>query len=233
MNKMNFKLDNYDIDFYINNLNSLGELPLIILNSYKNEKINEVINFIKEKYSFIFLDIKVNEWSEKLTPYKVPDKGLYLRNLDGKGTDHLKFIDETLIPFINNYLSKTEISISKYILIGYSLAGLFAVFAGLKSKYINIIASISGSLWYPNLIKYINDIPINNNINFIYLSLGNKEKNTRNEYMKEVENNSLMLYDYFKNKYKNAYFEFNNGNHFFHSNERVIKALTYLFNNVI
>ena len=233
MNKTTFKLNNYDIDLYVNNLDSLKELPLFILNSYKNEKIDEVIDSIKGKYNFIFLDIKVNDWSETLTPYKVPDNGIYLRNLDGKGENHLRFIDDTLIPYIKDYLSKYNINISKYILLGYSLAGLFAVFAGLKSKYINIITSISGSLWYPNLINYINDISFNNNIEFIYLSLGDNEKKTKNEYMKYVEVNTLKLFEAFKSIYKNVYFEFNKGNHFARSNERVIKALYYLFNNVI
>lgn len=133
MNKTTFKLNNYDIDLYVNNLDSLKELPLFILNSYKNEKIDEVIDSIKGKYNFIFLDIKVNDWSETLTPYKVSDNGIYLRNLDGKGENHLRFIDDTLIPYIKDYLSKYNINISKYILLGYSLAGLFAVFAGLST----------------------------------------------------------------------------------------------------
>ena len=51
--------------------------------------------------------------------------------------------------------------------------------------------------------------------------------------MKYVEVNTLKLFEAFKSIYKNVYFEFNKGNHFDRSNERVIKALYYLFNNVI
>ena len=41
MNKTTFKLNDYDIDLYVNNLDSLKELPLFILNSYK--KLNETL----------------------------------------------------------------------------------------------------------------------------------------------------------------------------------------------
>lgn len=112
-------------------------------------------------------------------------------------------------------------------LAGYSLGGLFAIYGGLNSKHINRIVSVSGSLWYPNFRNYIVSLKLNNSITSIYISLGDKEKKTRNSLMKEVESETLRIYEYLKSIYQNVYFEFNNGNHFFQKNERLAKGIAH------
>ncbi len=221
-------LNDYMIDIYINNLESKTSLPLVILNSYKNEKINEVIDLIREGSSFILIDIKLEDWSKVLSPYKTQMNDNFFKNLNGEGKSHLDFIDNTLIPYLITHLkSNFKLDVSNSLLAGYSLGGLFAIYGGLNSKYISKIVSVSGSLWYPHFLDYVTSLNINRNIKSIYISLGNKEKKTRNRYMKKIEKATLNIYSYLKTKYSNVFFEFNEGNHFFHSNKRLAKGIVY------
>ena len=70
-------------------------------------------------------------------------------------------------------------------LMGYSLAGLFALWAAYESDVFSGIVCCSGSLWFPDWDHYVRDHVIQSKCS-VYLSLGGKEEKTKNKVMAAV-----------------------------------------------
>ena len=70
---------------------------------------------------------------------------------------------------------------------GYSLAGLFAVYALYHSPLFQDAASVSGSLWYDGWEDYALSHPLMAEQPRIYLSLGSQDHRTRNRRMAAVK----------------------------------------------
>ena len=69
---------------------------------------------------------------------------------------------------------------------GYSLAGLFALWASCQTNAFSACMAASPSVWFPGWIDYQAEHPQQTDI--IYLSLGDKEERARNPLMSQVGN---------------------------------------------
>ena len=108
---------------------------------------------------------------------------------------------------------------------GYSLAGLFAVYAMYKTEVFDRVASMSGSLWFHDFMEYCKSNDYMKLPYKIYFSLGDKEANTRNPILKTVDDNTRELSEYFKNLGSEVIFELNKGNHFIDTILRSAKGI--------
>ncbi|MFQ9395228.1 MAG: hypothetical protein ACLR2E_15725 [Lachnospiraceae bacterium] len=81
------------------------------------------------------------------------------------------------------------------ILGGYSLAGLFSLWAACQTDVFSGIAAVSPSVWFPGWMEYALSQPIQTGR--IYLSLGDKEERTKNQTMKTVGDNIRKLYQHY------------------------------------
>ena len=98
---------------------------------------------------------------------------------------------------------------------GYSLAGLFSLYA-MHELDLEGAVCVSGSLWQEGWLDYLKEHPINH-----------KEHKTRNVLMKNVLKNTLETYEIYQ-KENQCIFEKNVGNHFFQSEERMMKGWDYI-----
>ena len=142
------------------------KLPVIICNSnYENkEKLLSECN--KMQYSnFVFVSISNINWNDDLSPWYM--KKTYSKDSDylGKADDFLYLITNKIIPQIEKtLLEKYKITPEYYSIIGYSLAGLFALYCGFKTDKFKKIASVSGSMWFENFEKFVQENDIKNRI---------------------------------------------------------------------
>ena len=174
---MNFEIDKKQIEIFYNETEN-KKIPVIILNTFSGEgnKVWEECKKLNAK-DFILVAISKMSWSNDMTPWECPP--LYKGDSYCKGyaDEYLKLIEDEIIPkvegFITNELQK---EIEYWVLAGYSLGGLFALYSGYKTDIFKRIVSASGSMWYPNFEKYVKENEISKNIDKIYFSLGNKEK---------------------------------------------------------
>ena len=228
-------IENKEITIYFENKlleNKLLEkkLPVIICNSnYENkEKLLSECN--KMQYSnFVFVSISNINWNDDLSPWYM--KKTYSKDSDylGKADDFLYLITNKIMPQIEKtLLEKYKITPEYYSIIGYSLAGLFALYCGFKTDKFKKIASVSGSMWFENFEKFVQENDINSNVKKIYFSLGNKEKQTNNPILKNVEEKTIVIEKIIESKGVETTFEMNNGNHFEQPEERLAKAIKWL-----
>ena len=107
--------------------------------------------------------------------------------------------------------------------VGYSLGGLTALYAAAQGSYAGA-GSCSGSLWYPGFAEWFGehlpDCPV-------YLSLGGKEKNTRDPLMARVEDCTRAVYDQLRRQNKTA-FVHEPGGHFRDTAQRLCNAIVWL-----
>ncbi|MBR5341932.1 MAG: hypothetical protein IK151_08430 [Erysipelotrichaceae bacterium] len=223
-----FGCENKKIEIEINDPHDHRSLPVILINcDYEESKL------ISERLSelncpdHILVIISGMNWNDDLTPWRADPIFKKSDPFSGKADEYLKFITDRLLPEINSYLNSIGKEIEYYALGGYSLAGLFALYAAYKCDTFRRIASSSGSLWYPGIKDFVLNNEISSNVDKICFSLGDKESQTRNEMMSKVENNTIEICNHLKNKIKAAYFV-NEGNHFKDPDLRTAKDIKYI-----
>ena len=95
---------------------------------------------------------------------------------------------------------------------GYSLGGLFALWALCESGAFGKAASLSGSTWYPGFLSYFEaHLPDENKK--IYLSLGDREPFGGPPALREVGVCTEKLYKILTARQRDAVFEWNRGGH--------------------
>lgn len=126
----------------------------------------------------------IDDWDDQLTPW--PAKGLYRGDADFKGnaSDTLKTLTESVIPRIER---QEGIECNTRAIAGYSLAGLFAVYAFANSSEFQNIASMSGSFWYEGWLEYLHGLHPSKIGSYAYLSLGSKEKHAKQKILHSVQ----------------------------------------------
>lgn len=131
---------------------------------------------------------EAKDWNRDLSPWAAP--GIYGReDFGGRAEETLRFVKEDLIPETAGYLPEAN----RYIIGGYSLAGLFALWAAYQTDLFEAAAGVSPSVWYPEWDTFISDRSVL--ASYVYLSLGKKEEKAGNRMMREVGNRIRMQYD--------------------------------------
>ncbi|MDR3766390.1 MAG: alpha/beta hydrolase-fold protein [Butyricicoccus sp.] len=113
---------------------------------------------------------------------------------------------------------------------GYSLAGLFAVYALYQTDVFSRAASMSGSFWFPGFQAYIHSHAVKRRPDCLYFSLGNKEHKTRNPVLRTVRQNTEELYAFYRDKGLDTVFQIEEGNHYTHAVERTAAGIAWLLN---
>ena len=113
-------------------------------------------------------------------------------------------------------------------LAGYSLAGLFALYAAYRTKAFAKFASVSGSLWFPGLKEYIFSNEMKVIPEAFYFSLGDKECRTRNPAMKTVQERTEEIEAYYRGKGIQTIYELNPGTHFQDVVQRIAAGIVWM-----
>ena len=112
------------------------------------------------------------------------------QGFSGNAADTLSFLTEQVIPTLKQQFRLPEDV--KIILGGYSLAGLFALWASTQTDLFYGIAAASPSVWFPGWMEFEQRHPIQ--AQRVYLSLGDKEEHTKNAVMAAVGDNIRTLH---------------------------------------
>lgn len=185
--------------------------------------LNESYDDLLNEHPFLLCNIIVNDWFSLLSPY--PHEKVFHGGVDfkGEGNSFLRTLTQEIIPEIESHMKRKP---EKRILLGYSMAGLFGIYASTKTNIFSSVGSISGSLWYPDFIDYLKTHP--SKADTIYLSLGDKESETKNRFLSRGLACQFEALDIFNRQNKNVLFELNHGGHFIDEEYRIKKGLDWL-----
>ena len=177
--------------------------------------------------NFSLVAFKIEDWNSELTPWEMPllrGKG----NFGDGATRTLEFIKNDLIPAVSEYINIENKEI-KYILGGYSLAGLFSLWSGYQTDIFEGIAAVSPSVWYKKWIEYVEaEKPLSEKI---YLSLGDTEEKTKHQILSKIGNNIRKQHEILENSGNvKTVLEWNEGNHFKNPDIRTAKGFLWVMN---
>ena len=116
-----------------------------------------------------------------------------------------------------------------YFIGGYSLAGLFALWAAYQTDTFAGVAAASPSIWFPRFTDYMRKYPIR--LRRVYLSLGDREERTRNPVLATVGTRITEARDLLRAQGVDCVFEWNPGNHFQDPDKRTAKAFARLLSD--
>ena len=128
---------------------------------------HEVTAIAQSGRNFLFAAIPVKSWNDELSPWEAPAVW-GKESFSGKAADTLRFLTEQVIPTLKQQFALPENV--RIILGGYSLAGLFALWASTQTALFSGVAAASPSVWFPGWMEFEQQHPIQ--AQRIYLSLG-------------------------------------------------------------
>lgn len=186
--------------------------PLIILNNYTGDGKSVMEAAEKpERKDFNLLCVGNLNWDHDMTPWYCPPILPKDTPYTGGADEYLKLLLDDILPECLKRVDGTPSHIS---VAGYSLAGLFALYALYHTDVFERAASMSGSLWFPGFKEYVFSHEMQRKPEKLYLSLGNKEARTRNPYLKVIQENTERIAGHFREAGIDVTFEMNPGNHF-------------------
>ena len=173
-------------------------------------------------HPFLFAAVPVESWNDALSPWEAPAVW-GKQGFGGKAGNTLRFLTEQVIPSLKQQLNLPENV--KIILGGYSLAGLFALWASTQTKLFYGVAAASPSVWFPGWMEFEQRHPMQ--AQHIYLSLGDKEEHTKNAVMAAVGDNIRTLHSRLIERGADCALEWNSGGHFKNADLRTAKAFRW------
>ena len=157
---------------------------------------------------------RVGDWNRDLSPWEAPPV-FGQEGFGGRARDTLEEI-----------LSYCTDGTKTYIIGGYSLAGLFALWAACETDVFSGVAAASPSVWFPGFPVYLKEHEIRSG--HVYLSLGDREERTRNPVMRTVGDEIRAAYALLRERGTDCVLEWNEGNHFRDADARTAKAFAWV-----
>ena len=200
--------------------------PTIYLNTFSGEgqKIYEAARAANYP-QFALVAISDLDWNHDMAPWDRPAAFKNGEPFIGGADDYLRLLVEEIMPRAEKELSGPPAWRG---IAGYSLAGLFALYAIYRTDVFSRVGCMSGSLWFPGFKEYVFSHEPKRRPDCIYFSLGDKESKTRNPILRNVRQNTEEIQAFYRDKGIDPVFQLNPGNHYDHAAERTAAGIAWL-----
>ena len=172
-------------------------------------------------HPFLLVAVPVENWNDDLSPWSAPP-AWGRQGFGGGAEDKLAWLEQA-VPCIRRQYSVKENG--KGVLGGYSLAGLFALWAATRIDTLYGVAAASPSVWFPGWAEYETAHSIQ--AQRVYLSLGDREEHTKNQTMAAVGDNIRALHSAMTRRGADCTLEWNAGGHFKDADLRTARAFAW------
>lgn len=171
---------------------------------------------------FLLIGFPVDDWNRELSPWPAPPV-FGNESFSGCAGETA----ERIAAFLKADREGSAGSFApEYLIAGYSLAGLFALYAVSVSGAFSGAAAVSPSVWFPGWLDWSSEHPPR--CDSVYLSLGDREEKAKNPVLRTVGDairKEKCLLDGFG---IDSVLEWNPGNHFTEGTLRLAKGLAWL-----
>lgn len=174
---------------------------------------------------FTLIAVSGLDWNHDMAPWDSPAAFKNGESFAGGADDYLRLLVEEIIPRAEKELPGPPAWRG---IAGYSLAGLFAMYAIYQTDVFSRVGCMSGSLWFPDFKEYVLSHEPKRWPDCIYFSLGDKEAKTRNPVLKTVQEKTEEIQTFYQNKGIDTVFRLNPGNHFVQGIERTVAGIHWL-----
>lgn len=185
--------------------------------------MDEMLSSLSEELPNTLLFFAEADGNRDFTPWEAPsvwDEGVF----PGEGHVFLRFLLNDALPYL--FEKYGEIPVENRLIIGYSLGGLFSLWASAESCAFGKTASLSGSTWYPGFMTYFKTHFPDEEKHF-YFSLGDREPFGGPPALRAVGACTEELVSVLQEKQRDVVFEWNRGGHHKGIENRWRKALRW------
>lgn len=163
------------------------------------------------------------DWNRDLSPWQAPGSFPGGGDFSGGASAYLRQLTEEVLPNAEG----NEVPRRRY-LVGYSLAGLFSLWALYQTGLFSGAASVSGSLWFDGFMDYVRTHSFVHIPEGIVLSVGGKEKNTKNSRIQTVEVCTRQIGELYRGSGIDTHFTLHPGGHFANVEYRIAHGICTL-----
>ena len=171
---------------------------------------------------------EVEDWNRDLSPWEFTLNKK--TSFSGGGQKTLDWLVNECIP-----QSRSKFGLrGKRIICGYSLAGLFSLWAFYESQAFAGVISCSGSLWFGNWLSCAENHSAPENSS-VYLSLGDREEHARDRIMATVGDCTRRQFELVRKdeNVSRKILEWNEGGHFSEPEKRLAKGIFWTIANPV
>ena len=200
--------------------------PMIYLNTCSDEG-RQVFGAVSSAGGppFTLAAISDLDWNRDMSPWNSPAAFKGGEAFAGGADDYLRLLVDKIMPRAEKELAGPPAWRG---IAGYSLAGLFALYAVYRTDVFSRVGCMSGSLWFPGFKEYVFSHKPKRWPDRIYFSLGDKESRTRNPILQTVREDTEKIQAFYRDKGIDTVFQLNPGNHFVHGVERTAAGIQWL-----
>jgi predicted alpha/beta superfamily hydrolase len=188
------------------------------------EKSDELWPMIRGRNAAL-IAVPVADWNRELSPWPAPKCFRGGDPFEGKADDFLAALRGQIMPAAE---AAAGLRPKKRYLAGYSLAGLFALYALLQTADFDGAASVSGSLWFDGWMEFARAHPLPVAGARVYFSLGDREEHTANPRLAGVGDGMRETAKLFRAQGADVCVEMNPGSHFVEIPARIGRGLAWL-----
>ena len=208
------------------NYTILGDLKastflMYLVDESNPEDYEQIYQKISNEFQLCMIAVSIHDWQGELSPWAAP--AIFGKH-DFAGNASLLLSE--LESFWMWFEKDNQIETNQLYLCGYSLAGLFSLWASSQTNLFKKIAAVSPSVWYLNFVEYMQQNPIQTRE--VYMSLGDKEANAKNKVMATVKDCFEAMIQILQKQDVVLTYEYNPGNHFQDVELRMTKGIQQL-----
>lgn len=198
--------------------------PIIYLNTYQKDggKVRQALSHAPDHTLVVIGGLA---WDHDMAPWDIPPISKNDTPCTGGADDYLELLTHEIMPRAEELVEGTVLWRG---LAGYSLAGLFALYTMYRTDLFSRIASMSGSLWFPDFQEYAVSHEMKRIPDRLYLSLGDRECRTRNPYLKTVQEHTEAIHAFYRQKGIETVYKLNPGNHFQNGTQRTAAGIEWI-----
>lgn len=210
------------------------DLPLVALNCFEGDGSRDLRALMAlqeesdpgdQELHFHLLALHIPDWRQDMTPWPAPPLTPGETPFGGGADAFLGDLADTIIPEARARLPEPP---SRIFIAGYSLAGLFALYALYRSDMFSGAAAVSGSFWFPGFPEFAREHEFRRRPERLYFSLGDREGRTSHELLRTVPENTAALIRHYRSLGIPAIWEENPGNHFRDPSGRTARGIRAL-----
>ena len=200
--------------------------PLIVFHSFSDEGEAVYQELRKQNAPEChFLSIGIHDWQREMSPWPAAALSKDGEDFSGGADVYLESLLTAILPWATERIHGKASFMG---IAGYSLAGLFALYAMYKTDVFSRVAGMSGSFWFPEFKEFCKENTMKSLPEKLYLSIGDQESKTRHPILRTMQENTEELLGYFKSLGIPCKYELNRGNHFQDVNLRCAKGILEL-----
>ncbi|VEH03002.1 Predicted hydrolase of the alpha/beta superfamily [Slackia heliotrinireducens] len=209
MKKQSFDVEGKTATLY---LGESENSPLVVLNTFTGDGASVVKAMRSLQAPDCSLLVVGNlRWDHDMTPWHCPPLSEDDTPCTGGAKDYLELLLGRIIPEARQTIGGSPAYTA---IAGYSLAGLFAIWSMYQCGEFARVASMSGSLWFPDFVEYATARRTVRTPERLYLSLGDEEARTNNALLSTVADRNVALAKHYRRQGIDVTYELNPGDHY-------------------